>query len=112
MNPKMSPERLMALLERWFLEVESGGQPDAAEFCKDDPDLLAEFQRILQQDEAASETLGGLSRGAHGEVSPVPELEGFRIVSELGRGGMGTVYLARLHSIRLDLVRETVVTEA
>lgn len=64
-----------------------------ARACAGDPGLQAELERLVALDAEADryfEELGAALAGAHA----IPEQIGaYRIVSEIGRGGMGTVYL-------------------
>ena len=67
------------------------------EACRDDPDLLSNVRRLL----AAHERAGGFIQApaitlgrATEEPSAGRRIGAYRVVRELGRGGMGAVYLA------------------
>jgi non-specific serine/threonine protein kinase/serine/threonine-protein kinase len=66
--------------------------------CGDDAELRAEVERLLDADRRATAFVGDASAGIQRVASTVlPELDHigpYRIVRELGRGGMGTVFLA------------------
>ncbi|MEM8933758.1 MAG: serine/threonine-protein kinase, partial [Acidobacteriota bacterium] len=66
--------------------------------CADDPALRAEVAALLDVDDSAETLLGGVIEAGLGWLSdgpPPPERLGpYRVVEEIGRGGLGTVYLA------------------
>ena len=66
--------------------------------CPDDAELRAEVERLLRADGQASAFVGSTSAGIeHLAAAMVPnggQIGAYRIVRELGRGGMGTVFLA------------------
>lgn len=86
---------LLHLLESWFEQIDAGESPNPAEHCREHPLLLKDFERLLDRDETVERAL---------EAKPVKEtdrdvealrLGEYEIVSTLGEGGAGRVYLAR-----------------
>lgn len=69
--------------ERLLAEVEQGGHPHAAE-----------LRRLLAAAEAPASPLDADPFGVLEDEVPPTRIGPFRILSELGRGGMGRVYLA------------------
>lgn len=96
-------QRLEEVLAAWYLAVDRGERPDLEELCPDAP--LRERVRALLADEP------GVLKGLHGERSTdgavatssdaavVERLGDFELKREIGRGGMGTVYLAEQRSL-------------
>src|SRR5690242_13185647 len=93
-------QRLDELVTAYLKDLEAGRQPDRQALLAGHPDLAAELAQFFEDQDA----LGGLAaprRGASPVDSPAPEQLGdFRIVREVGRGGMGFVYEAEQLSLR------------
>lgn len=107
----MNPERWQRLEELFHAALERPGGERAVfldEACGGDGELRAELDRLLQAEARADafvgSTAGGLGRMAAAAVLPHPDHIGaYRIVRELGRGGMGAVYLGERADAQFDM---------
>jgi serine/threonine-protein kinase len=112
MPTSFTPEewsRIEAILDE-VLELEPSARAHAVErACAGDPQLLAYIEALIAADAGAAafletpaaEYAAGLVRAATGDGAPIddPEQRGdrigpYRIIREIGRGGMGRVFLA------------------
>jgi len=99
MNPA-DRDILQELLEKWFLCIDSGEQPDLREHCADRPELAPELARLLER-AGAIDDLFATPSGPQSETAPPPERLGdFELITPIGSGGAGEVYLARQLSLR------------
>ncbi len=95
MHPASSLDTAAALvlvLDQYMADLKAGVAPDRARLLADHPQLSAQLEPCLAGIEF-------ISRAARPASSPT-QLGDFRIVRELGRGGMGVVYEAEQISLR------------
>ena len=97
----MTPERWRRVEDLFHATLELPAESRAASLsvaCGDDIELLVEVQHLLQADANASAFVSGAAAGLERVAAMVmpagTHIGTYRIVRELGRGGMGMVYLA------------------
>src|SRR5262245_38900664 len=104
--PSMPPvalddSRVIRAVEAYQAAWEAGRKPDRQEFLACHPDIAAALARCLDGLEFVHSAAPQQSRPSQGlrpmmasEMQPEGPLGDFRIVREIGRGGMGVVYEA------------------
>ncbi|NOT62075.1 MAG: serine/threonine protein kinase [Acidobacteria bacterium] len=106
-SPALSPER-WAQVKTLFTEAAElpTGSRNAwlAERCGTDASLRAEIAKLLAADERADAFLetAPISQLAREQLAEGESVGAYRIIRELGRGGMGTVYLAERASVGFE----------
>lgn len=93
--PEGPPSELVAILDQFIEDLQAGRRPDRARLLAEHPALATHLEACL----AGIEFVHGATAAEPGDDQPAL-LGEFRIVRELGRGGMGVVYEAEQQSLR------------
>ena len=92
-------DALEEALEEFYDRYLDGEALDVDEYCRARPELAPELREEIER---FLFTAGGIParREELGEADEHPEIAGFRIVREIGRGGMGVVFEAEQTSLQ------------
>ncbi|GEM_PF-4424273 len=85
----------LALLDGYLAELQSGRNPDRAKLLAEHPELAAQLEQCLSGMEFIHR-----ASASSGTPGVPPQLGDFRIVREVGRGGMGVEYEAEQISLK------------
>lgn len=86
-TPASGPEAFEACYDEYLAAALRGDAPEPDEFLRGRPEVPAEVRQRLHD-------IARLAASGTRELGPGARVAGFRLVEELGRGGMGVVWLA------------------
>ena len=101
---EQAPDELTETLEYYLSEVEAGRPVDPERLITEHPHIADSLRACLESLQLVEQAVGPLSAsGPPGQAAPAEAAKGqlgdYRIVREIGRGGMGIVYEAEQISL-------------
>src|SRR6516165_6003997 len=106
-RPNPDPIDLGQLAEEWRERFRKGEHPDVREYAEKYPELADEIRDLFEaialmeelKPEAGDRSSSSSLDGPWVQGKPLERLGDFRILREVGRGGMGIVYEAEQESL-------------
>lgn len=99
-------DRLAELVMQWEQRVAAGQHPSLADVCSECPELMSDLEMCLKQLRRMDQFLSAERpatkvSGPSANTSPqnFPDIPGYQVFEEIGRGGMGVIYKARQESL-------------
>jgi serine/threonine protein kinase len=97
--------RLMAAIQEYLAEIESGRRPDVDELLARNPEIAGELRACIEGLAFVNSAAAQMNALTPQNLPPQQPLGDFKLIREIGRGGMGTVYEA----VQLSLGRRVAV---